>query len=1318
MKKYIQTVFLALAFLSGWFVPSASAQVAAPVFQFAIFYNINLEIDPGAAMTIAGPVFCNQNIWAGSSVVTFASTVEAVGTVNTTTTDPFSDPSGRYSGTGSPTFTLAGQPVTGANTLILPTGTNADPKTILKLPPPDYALGTPAAYSTNGQVYLANAADLYISNSISGTNSAAPTGTNTFVYYQDSTMTPSLKLMTPDFYILKRAAGTGIYTNYVTTNRLATVDCVTNVQFAGYSFITNALFYDWREGWSTTAAKGKAVQAVQIDIAKFNAWLTNTVATNSGATFNAICVLHKAHLIDSMYVYTGVPLTTTTLPAVRVVNGIQLPSPGGSRSGFTLATQFPLYVLGDFNAKDTTGSALGLSGTTTATIHTYPAAIMADSITILSDNWNDSITTRLPTPSSTTVNAAMLTGIVPTNPNISDNYSGGMENFLRLLENWGGTLTYNGSMVAMFPSQYATNTWRQTGNYYSAPTRHWSFDFNFAKGISFMPPLTPVITSYTNPPAIATQPQSQTVASGNNVTFNIVVSSLTFALGYQWSYNETNILGATNSSLTLTNVQSDQTGNYAVQITNFFGSTLSSNAVLTVVDLPPTISTQPTNQTILVNGNATFNVTAIGSLPLSYQWSFNATNIDGATNVSFALTNVQISQAGNYAVQVTNAFGMTNSSSAALTVIALPPTISTQPKNQTVLVNSNVTFNVTVSGSSPLSYQWSFNVTNIDGATNSLLVLTNVQPAQAGNYAVQVTNPYGSTNSISAALTVITLPPTILTQPISQTVLVNSNVTFNVIPSGSSPFSYQWNFNGTNIDDATNGSLLLTNVQFVQAGNYAVQVTNPYGMTNSSAAMLTVISSSSCDPPPSGLISWWPGEGNANDAAGTNNALANNVGYTGGEVGSAFYLNGSKAYVKIPASDSLNVGAGNGFTFETWINPTNLNPQVVAEWNNGAGGIGVHLWLSGGSSGAGPAGCLYANLYNGVNHIISTGGGLITTGGFQHIALTYDKTSGMAELYLKGVPVQSSNLGTFTPQTSYDLYLGERASGALAGSYFDGAMDESSLYSRALTATEIQTIYLVGSFGKCPPTFPAIIITQPTNQTVTAGNTVTFAVVASGTAPLIYQWQKNGSLLTDSGNVSGSTTTNLVLANVQTNDMGCYSVIVTNLYGSALSSNVVLAVLVPPTITTQPTNVAALAGSTAVFTVAADGMPPFSYQWAFNNTNLDDATNLTLTLSNVTTDQAGVYSVTVTNLAGGVISSNAVLCIYSSAVSTLNGVSLNIDNNIQFTVAGVPGFNYAVQASTNMIDWIPLITNISPFIFIDTNTSGNPQQFYRSLYTP
>jgi hypothetical protein len=173
-----------------------------------------------------------------------------------------------------------------------------------------------------------------------------------------------------------------------------------------------------------------------------------------------------------------------------------------------------------------------------------------------------------------------------------------------------------------------------------------------------------------------------------------------------------------------------------------------------------------------------------------------------------------------------------------------------------------------------------------------------------------------------------------------------------------------------------------------------------------------------CDPAPSGLISWWPGEGNANDIAGTNNGVVQNILYTGGEVGSAFYLNGSNAFIAMPASSSLNVGAGGGFTFEAWINPGSvLNQQVLAEWNDGAGNIGAQFHLSDSHypTLGWPVGGFYVNLLdtNGGDHAFTTAAGLVTSNSYQHVALTYDKTSGIAVVYVNGVVVQTENLGFF-----------------------------------------------------------------------------------------------------------------------------------------------------------------------------------------------------------------------------------------------------------------------------------------------------------------
>ncbi|HEY9508934.1 MAG TPA: hypothetical protein VIV82_03650, partial [Verrucomicrobiae bacterium] len=156
----------------------------------------------------------------------------------------------------------------------------------------------------------------------------------------------------------------------------------------------------------------------------------------------------------------------------------------------TVATKSPLYVKGNFNLNngDTTVGQ-------TDTSKTKPASLVGDAITVLSGNWDDSNAGQALNKrqaANTTVNAALLGGIVKTTKHGNNKYySGGAENFIRFLEDWGGkSLTYNGSMVVMFESQIATNNWQNTGNYYEAPTRRWAFDVNFLDQ-SKLPPGTP-----------------------------------------------------------------------------------------------------------------------------------------------------------------------------------------------------------------------------------------------------------------------------------------------------------------------------------------------------------------------------------------------------------------------------------------------------------------------------------------------------------------------------------------------------------------------------------------------------------------------------------------------------------------------------------------------------------------------------------------------------------------------------------------------------------------------------------------------------------
>jgi endonuclease/exonuclease/phosphatase family metal-dependent hydrolase len=178
-----------------------------------------------------------------------------------------------------------------------------------------------------------------------------------------------------------------------------------------------------------------------------------------------------------------------------------------------------------------------------------------------------------------------------------------------------------------------------------------------------------------------------------------------------------------------------------------------------VPNSPPAITLQPQNQTVFEGSNATFSVTAVGTLPLSYQWMLYGTNLDGATDSSLTLTAVSTNDAGPYSVAITNLLGSTNSDVADLTVYPFTerPAILGQPQSQIVNVGENVAFTVEADGIPPLTYQWRFNGAILPGATESTLSLFSVTTSQAGIYIATVSNNGGSTNSQPAMLTVNTV---------------------------------------------------------------------------------------------------------------------------------------------------------------------------------------------------------------------------------------------------------------------------------------------------------------------------------------------------------------------------------------------------------------------------------------------------------------------------------------------------------------------------------------------------------------------------------
>lgn len=171
---------------------------------------------------------------------------------------------------------------------------------------------------------------------------------------------------------------------------------------------------------------------------------------------------------------------------------------------------------------------------------------------------------------------------------------------------------------------------------------------------------------------------------------------------------------------------------------------------------------------------------------------------------------------------------------------------------------------------------------------------------------------------------------------------------------------------------------------------------------------------------------------------------------------------------------------------------------------------------------------------------------------------------------------------------------------------------------------------------------------------VLQGQNVQLQVVANGAAPLAYQWYFNDDILT------GQTSSILSIPNVTVANGGIYIVTVSNGQGAVFSDEAKLTVLIPPVINTPPANLTLTAGSTATFTVSAGGSEPLSYQWKKGTSAVPDATNDTLVLLNVQVSDSGSYTVTVTNRAGKVTSSPAVLTVGDAPVILTQPSSLTV----------------------------------------------------------
>ena len=315
-------------------------------------------------------------------------------------------------------------------------------------------------------------------------------------------------------------------------------------------------------------------------------------------------------------------------------------------------------------------------------------------------------------------------------------------------------------------------------------------------------------------PAITVQPQPRIAPTNGLALFSVSVCG-TPPFSYQWERDGTDLLGATNATLELVNLNSGQAGNYRVRVSNAAGSVFSDAASL-IVQFPPFILSHPQAVTSIRDQSASFSVQAGGTAPFFYQWRFNGQNIVGATNGSLLLENLTSLQGGYYSALVFNSAGTAASAEALLTIL-IPATITKHPTNTTVRVLAtpvSTTFSATAVGTGQLRYQWLFNGTEVPGATASSYTIPDVQVRHAGSYRVRVTDDIGPALSDAAILTVL-VNPRILVHPVSQMVITGAPVTLSVSVDGyPKPFSYEWRLGSLSLttieSDSTNGFFTFT----------------------------------------------------------------------------------------------------------------------------------------------------------------------------------------------------------------------------------------------------------------------------------------------------------------------------------------------------------------------------------------------------------------------------------------------------------------------------------------------------------------------------
>jgi alpha-tubulin suppressor-like RCC1 family protein len=808
-------------------------------------------------------------------------------------------------------------------------------------------------------------------------------------------------------------------------------------------------------------------------------------------------------------------------------------------------------------------------------------------------------------------------------------------------------------------------------------------------------------SSSTNIPANATNVIAIAAASGadQGVGFNLALRSN--GLVVAWG---TSNFGQTNVPTALSNVMAISAG--------------ASHSLALVSDGSPLILRPPVGGTAFSGSRFALNSVVSGQSPLSLAWMLNGAN-NGATNTNFIISNAQPADAGIYQITASNALGVATSVPAPVTVVDSAPFILSIPTNRTVYFGAPLSIESTVAGSGPLQFQWLSNGTNMAGATNSDLFIAwgNFNP---GTYTLLASNMFGS---VSSNVVVKVLGPVVAWGSITSPTNVPASAS-NAIAIAAGYYFY-----GSDIALKADGTVI--------SWSYNGSVTVPAGLSNVVEIAAGYYSGNGLALKTDGTVSGWGSATSSNILATLTNIVSIEMDSSGGTF---LRTDGSLARLSYT---TLSYPAGAS------------NIVSLAPFNYGYIGLRADgtLYVDSQSFGSVPPSnnvmAVAAGGYRAGQGLLLRRNGSLVGWGPTNLPPVGSNCIGVAASYYGKLAVRSD--GTVAAWSSSSSDASTNVPSGLANVSVIDAGEQHVL--ALLTARSFPPVYLSDALNTS-----ALVVSSKgssqwfgqTNITHDGLHAAQSGPIGDGTASSMRMWvagpitvrfwwkvssetnhdflsfSAGGVLLT---NISGETGWQQCALSLPPGNQLLVWTYSKDGSGSAGQDagwvDQITITPIPPSILTQPVGRAVLGGSNVTFTVSATGTPALSYRWRKDGSTILVTGSASYSLSNVTRTNSGTYSVVVTNIAGNVTSSNAVLAVHvpqhlGAPVLQPDGSVLLISGDADGgTLAAADLANLQAQVSTNLVDWIPLrgaLTLTNGLLQLqDPGSASYHTRFYRVL---